>query len=185
MIISLENEVWEAMLEFDGYEISNMGRIKAIKKTWASGEHLTILKTKKEHLLVQNISKGYYKVTLQKNNKQYTKRIHRLTLFQFMPNHENKPCINHKNGNKLDNRIENLEWATVKENTIHSYKLGLQISQKRGLHSQAKRVKCDTFDIIFSCIKDAADFIGISAKSIGKVCNNKQLQINGLTFRYI
>ncbi len=67
----------------------------------------------------------YVCITLYKNKKSKHHKIHRLIAQTFIPNLENKPEINHKNGIKLDNRIENLEWVTHKENMQHAYKNGL------------------------------------------------------------
>ena len=66
---------------------------------------------------------GYLRVCLWKNGKGYTKTIHRLVAETFIPNIENKPQINHKNGNKKDNRIDNLEWSTQSENQLHKYRV--------------------------------------------------------------
>lgn len=69
--------------------------------------------------------KGYLRVALQKDGKLKSYRVHRLIASTFIPNPKNKPQVNHINGIKTDNRVENLEWVTGKENMQHAYKLGL------------------------------------------------------------
>lgn len=71
---------------------------------------------------------GYHEVIL--NGKQY--RVHRLVAEAFIPNPNNLPCVNHKDGNKQNNSVDNLEWVTYSENTIHSFKTGLQ----KKIHNQ-------------------------------------------------
>lgn len=70
-------------------------------------------------------STGYYMVTLSKSNKQTPKRVHRLLAKMFIPNPENKPHVNHKNGIKTDNDLINLEWCTHLENMEHAFRTGL------------------------------------------------------------
>ena len=81
---------------------------------------------------------GYHEIVL--NGKPY--RVHRLVAEAFIPNTENKPCINHKDGNKQNNNADNLEWCTHSENTIHSFKNGLQkkVHNQYGIYEVKKYV---------------------------------------------
>lgn len=103
-------EKWVKIKGFDCYEVSDCGRVKS-------------LKFNKERILKPNKRRhGYLAVEL--NGRSFS--IHRLVLESFVPNTENKTDVNHKNGVKFDNRLENLEWCTHSENAKHSFKIGNQ-----------------------------------------------------------
>ena len=123
----MENEVefWRQIAGYEGiYEISTFGRIRSLpkyRKTKYNTKALykgVVLKP----ILQQN---GYVYANLHKSNKPKLFRIHRLVAIAFIPNSENKPQINHKNGIKTDNSVVNLEWVTASENVKHAYKNGL------------------------------------------------------------
>jgi hypothetical protein len=108
-------EEWKNLEGFGGknyiYQISDQGRLRSVRTT------INYLKPSK--------TGGYYFAHLTKNNgKSVTQYIHRLVALFFIPNPLNKPEVNHLDGNKQNNNLENLEWATTKENINHSYLIG-------------------------------------------------------------
>lgn len=103
------NEIWKPVKGFEGlYEVSNIGRVKSFVGRWGIKERI---------LKPWLTSNGYWHVCLGRGNK---KMIHKLVLEAFAPNPKGKPCCNHKNGIRTDNRIENLEWCTYAENNRHA-----------------------------------------------------------------
>lgn len=100
-------ELWKKLEEDYYVEISNIGRVRNIK----TGK-----------VLKPGIDRyGYYKLNLRHKGKVRYVTIHRLVGMTWLPNPENKPQINHLNGIKTDNRVENLQWSTARENVSHSY----------------------------------------------------------------
>lgn len=88
------------------------------------GKLINTIKSKEVSTRISN--KGYLRVNLYYKSNQYDKFIHRLVAETFIPNPENKPCVNHIDGNKQNNNVNNLEWCTYSENEIHAYKIGIK-----------------------------------------------------------
>lgn len=113
----MSKEQWKPIPGFDGYEASNMQRVRSVK----SGKIMS---------LTINGS-GYPTVGVTMNKKTFTVLAHRLIALAWIPNPLGKPQINHINGNRSDNRLENLEWCTQSENIQHAYDIGFKKPYKK------------------------------------------------------
>ena len=112
-------ELWKDVCGFEGlYKVSNLGRVSSC--------HYTNHKGKKPIILKSTLSStGYRHVQLYKNKKAYTVNVHRLVATAFIENPDDKPEVNHIDGNKSNNSVTNLEWVTTVENRQHALKTGL------------------------------------------------------------
>lgn len=155
----------------------------------SDGEVLSFYKNGK--ILKHGIDKeGYHSVILFKNNKNYYFKVHRLVAMAFISNPENKPQVNHKDGNKSNNSINNLEWATGSENQRHAVANGLRVMPKGEKHycygrkgslvNNAKLVLNKENGIFYETVKEAAEAINmkygtLKKKLIGRNQNNTNL----------
>lgn len=108
-------EEWKSLPEYIGIEVSNLGRVRK--------------NTRKHHNdVISEFCKdrdGYCRCTVQKlDGKKSSQPVHRLVAKAFIPNPENKSCVNHKDNDRTNNRVDNLEWVTPKENVYHSFIFG-------------------------------------------------------------
>ena len=123
--------MWKDIIGFEGvYELSDSGVIRSKDRMCVDSKGRK--RFRKGQVLNPDIaSNGYYRVTLAKDGKKVQKYLHRLVAEYFIPNPDNLPQVNHKDGNKLNCSINNLEWVSVKDNVIHAYRHGL-INHTRG-----------------------------------------------------
>lgn len=134
----MDGEIWKKIENAaDGYFVSNFGRIKSSLSRFNSS--YWILKQQKQKF-------GYLRVTFLKK-KSSANFVHRVVATAFLDNPYNKPDVNHKNGNKEDNRVENLEWCTESENIRHAISTGLKIMHKGEKHNLAKLTNLDVLNI--------------------------------------
>lgn len=190
----METEVWKDIKGYEGlYQVSNLGRIKSLKRKTNNGScnDDTILNFYK-------VSKGYYATGLSKNGKTKLGLIHRLVAQAFIPNPENKPQVNHINGVKTDNRIENLEWCTSRENTIHAFNNKLKIINKgkdnpmygRYGKNANRSIKVNQYDLTgnfikcYDSIREAAKENNINESNISSVCAGRKNKAGNYIWKY-
>lgn len=143
---NFNKEKWKIIPGFEDYEVSTMGRIRR-----ASNKRMRALRENKL---------GYVRIDLYKNHKAHWLCVHRIVAQTFLNNNEHLPQVNHKNGIKNDNRLENLEWCSRSENIIHAYKNKLRKPPKE------TPVKCLETGEVFANLHDAARKVGGNASNL-------------------
>ncbi len=179
---SLEGEEWTPIIGDElAYHISNLGRIRTLIKRKNNIDN---------KMLVQIIDKGgYLRVCLRKRRSTL---VHRLVALHFIPNPENKPEVNHKWGNKLDNRAVALEWNTKSENLKHAVhvlnkfrnmlgKTGAKCPNSKPIHQLSKD---GTFIKEWVSAVEINQILGFHNSAIGKVCSGERKSAHGFLWRY-
>jgi DNA-binding NarL/FixJ family response regulator len=172
-------EIWKDIAGYEGlYQISNLGNVKSLERKIRANKHGGI-KTIKERLLsICYNEHGYKIVNLWKDNKFITQRVHRLIANAFIPKVDGKPFINHKNSIRDDNRIENLEWCTQKENMQHAYNSGSKKQKNCENHHCAKLKNAQVLEIrrlykIGYTNKQISNMFNINSGTISTIVNNR------------
>lgn len=181
-IENLPGEIWKEIPGYEGYYMaSNIGRLKSLERMvdvvpgQTRVQYSRILKTR----IHKN---GYSNITLQ-SKKTLKTLAHRLIALAFIPNPDNKRCVNHINGVKTDNRAENLEWATHSENVAHARATGLQpefCGQKPVLQTT---LNGDVIRI-WKSQTEARKIGGFNNECISLCCHGKQEQHKGYRWEF-
>lgn len=187
-------EVWKDIVGFEGrYEVSNLGRVRSLERIVTYGDRFHTIdgKIKKQTLKKRKIKgsytyadDGYLIVSLYKNNKGNLRYVHRLVAESFIPNTENKDTVNHIDGNKKNNILENLEWATHKENINHAIETGLSTLEHLGTLKNEQSVTVKKYDLKMNFIAEypsmrAAERINDMANGSVSKAIKKGWQSNG------
>lgn len=176
-------EIWKDVVEFEGlYQVSNYGRIKSLSNR---SNH------KEQIIMKQNINnKGYMQLTLCKNRKQITKKVHRIVAEAFIPNPNNLPQVNHKDGNKQNNNVDNLEWCTNSYNQLHANKMGLNKHRiertKEVCNKPVAQLTLDGVEVNrFISLREASNKTGCSYKAMSLCALGKSKTSGGYIWRYL
>lgn len=184
----LDGTIFKIITDYENYVVSNTGDVIRLEYRDKKGANRPF------KLLKPNINEdGYASTTLRNDGGKKAFRIHRLVAREFIPNPENKETVNHIDGNKLNNRVENLEWNTREENMQHAYKTGLKksnnimtTSSKMKMCKPVKITVKETGDILyFLSARECSRHFGYSDrwcdKSISEMNGNTRLY----TFEYV
>lgn len=159
----------------EGYEglyfVDTLGNIVSVPRIEGRYIHnkYNVMKTKTKN-------NGYVEVTLMRDGKMKTVLLHRVIAKAFIPNPDNLPWVNHKNGIKSDNRIENLEWCTVSQNTKHAFDNNLGNSKINALKALEKYNALNSYNrIVLS--KDGKEYEFKSTTEAGKFLNTTNNEI--------
>lgn len=151
------NEIVESIKGYEGlYAITTLGRVWSYRRKIWLASFLT--------------GNGYPTVKLSCDGYSEDRKVHRLVAEAFIDNHDNKPQVNHLNGNKTDNRVTNLEWATSRENHQHAYDLGLNRNFK--LSYAQKLQACNLYYNHRLKQNKIASMLGVSAPAISYIVKN-------------
>ena len=177
-------EIWKDIVGYEDYMISNTGRIIRKGMTIQRKSHGDFY-SPQEELKLSADKDGYLKTALRKDGKRKYLRVHRLVAMTFIANPNNLPVVNHINGVKNDNRVENLEWCTVSQNTKHAFdKLG-----RKGNKTTNKTVvmidKNTKEEVkVFGSIKEASDYAGVHIASVWQALQTEGATCKGYYWKY-
>ena len=145
-------EIWKPIPNYEElYMVSNLGRVKSVKRDKILKEQLN--------------ERGYLRVSLSKNNKQKIYSVHRLVMITFIGYEEGKQ-VNHIDGDKTNNRLDNLEWTTQSENMKHAYDNRLVKSKRR-----VRKIRCIETGEIYKSGAEASRELGYDASTILRTCH--------------
>lgn len=172
---------WKDVQGYEGlYQVSDDGVVRSMPRKSASGRTLSGV------ILRQHTVDRYNRVTLYKGGKRHTYMVHRLVARAFCPNPENKPQVNHIDGNRFNNRAENLEWCTQAENNKHAWNTGLQPHDAMVKATRKSVLQiADNGEVVkvWDSMSDAARSLGLQVSNISHCCSGRISKTGG--FKWI
>lgn len=182
-MIDTENLIWKDIPGFEGlYKVNNNGVVVKYDTEYFSGCKASVNRIRKSFTVKQFNTNGYNRLPLCVEGRQRLYLTHRLIALAFIPNPENKGYVNHINGIKTDNRVENLEWCTSSENQQHAWDAGLRTMTEKMIN--CRPIRCLNNDMVFQSITAASKYLNISAGSICQVCKGQRKTVKNYVFKY-
>lgn len=179
----MNEEIWKAIPNYEGsFEVSNYGNFRSLDR-FVPSRWGGVRKYPGKSLLVEEMQDGYKRIVLMKDGNKKRFMCHRLVAQVFIENPHNKPYINHIDGNRGNNCVENLEWCTKSENEQHAVNvLGKTMKGK----TKSKPVRCIELEKDFPSMKKAVEFLGNHACNEGiKKAIEAKRKYHSYTFIYI
>lgn len=171
----MREQEWKTIPYAPMYEVSSAGYVRSKKKNLILHPH--------KH------TNGYYRINLYINKKRQRFYMHRLIAELFIPNPDNKKEVNHKDGNRENYSIDNLEWCTRSENELHKCRvLGKKpskIMREKAIKKCSKRVLCVENNAIYKSLSFAERKTGICHQSISNACRGKYHTAGGFHWEYV
>ena len=173
------NEIWKDIKGYEGlYQISNLGQVKSLARPINNFNQCC----GKDKILKGGIKRGYRQVILLKDKKRKYASVHRLVAEAFLPNPRNLPIINHKDENKLNNKVDNLEWCTVKYNTNYGNCVAKRAeSKKKAVYAIDKKGNIT----YYKSITDAAKALNVNPFHIYGCCDKNNLTAYGYKWKHV
>lgn len=165
--IETNKEIWKKIEDYENYMISNFGRIKSLKRNI---------------ILKPEVRRQYYSVQLYKNKKSKHFQIHRLVAITFIKNPHNLKYVNHKDENKLNNHVDNLEWCTASYNTNYGTAIKRAVEKKSIIINQYD--KNGNYLNTYLSFMDAQRKTGIFNNNIVKCCKGERKTAGGYIWKY-
>lgn len=174
------NEVWKAIAGYDGvYEVSSIGRVRSLDHM-VLGRYGGFVRKPGKVLRLKVEKTGYHRVCLRRPGHAFSATVHRLVAETFIPNQDGLPVVNHKDGDKVNNCVENLEWCTYKQNSIHAIQNSLYEHSRGESVCGAKLTESDVISVrnLYAdgllSQKAIADQFGIGQDAISLIVNRKR-----------
>lgn len=179
--------MWKDIKDYQGiYQINELGEILTLKRFGRGSTNSMI-----DRYMKQRVHNGYSIVDLSKNGTKKTFSVHRLVAETFIINTENKQCINHKDGNRLNNNVTNLEWCTHSENNKHSYQSNGRTNPMTGIKGSLNKLSTKTQQLTindeliqtFDSMTEASSATGVCISAICEVRNGNRKSAGGFKWK--